>query len=102
MATVESREPSAARTPSGIVIASMWTLSPISSPSRSTVSRSGMASTEQATSMVWRMMLRMPPRRNPGAPSWLTNPTGTLTVTRAPAPTRMKSTCMAASLIGWC
>ena len=54
----------------------------------------------QTISMPWRTMLRMPPRRRPGERSWLMKCTGTVTVTCAPAPTRMKSTWSAASLTG--
>src|SRR5438874_1593047 len=101
VAIVKSRSWITGRAPSGISTAPIWMLSPISSPSRSTTIRSGMLSTEQTTSMPCRTMLRMPPRRSPGARSWLMNTTGTSTVTWAPAPTRRKSTWSGVSVTGW-
>ena len=60
-----------------------------------------MLSTGQISSMPWRTMLRMPPRRRPGDISWLVKTTGTVTVTRVWPPTRIKSTCSGASVAGW-
>src|SRR5436190_17351165 len=100
VAIVKSRSWITGRAPSGISTAPIWMLSPISNPSRSTTMCSGMLSTEHTISMPWRTTLRMPPRRMPGARSWLMKCTGIDTVTCAPAPTRMKSTCIGASVTG--
>ncbi len=86
--------------PAGSVTLLICTLSPMSNPSMSTVMRSGMLSTEQTRSISWRTMLRMPPRRMPGDFSEFSNTTGTATVMRVLAPTRMKSTCSGLSVTG--
>src|SRR5579885_2896617 len=88
------------RVPGGSSTLLIWTLSPISMPSRSTVMCSGMQSARQTRSISWRTTLRMPPRFSPGAFSLLMKCTGTATVTRVCGPTRMKSTWSGASLTG--
>ena len=66
LAIVKSRSVIVGRQPSGMMTRLIWMLSPISSPLSSTTSWSGMPSTGQFSSMPWRTMLRMPPRRMPG------------------------------------
>src|SRR5437016_1704134 len=57
LAIVKSRRWITGRAPAGISTAPLWMLSPISSPSRLTTIRSGILSTEQIISMVWRTIL---------------------------------------------